>query len=479
MKHVHFIGIAGKTMAPLAKMFKEMDWRVRGSDHTKTYPPISTYLQENKINYNKGYSASNIVGRPDLVVVGRSALLVDPKNPEYLQAKKMGLKILSYPEVLRNYLIKPSSIVVAGTYGKTTISGLLAWILEKAGFNPSFMIGGVPLNFPDGIRNTDSHWSVVEGDEPPAMKETDPPKFMFYKPKYLLLTACQWDHPEIFKTEKDYWEAFVKLVKLVPKDGLLVACLEGKNVKKIAKEAKCPVTWYSVKGTEAQKADYWVKDILFGKNFTQFKIIVRKQWDVLLIKLPLLGWHNIQNVCGAVVLGLSLGIKPEVIQDAVRTFKGIRTRLEFVGKFGEVRVFWDFAQHPLKVKETLAALRTRYKKEKIICVFDPHQSMLQTRDSLGWYQGCFTQADRVIVTKMSFPKAIPKGERVTGREIVEAIKKTQSKVVYQPVDKKVMELLIEKDKKVKKGKRGKVMVFMSSGGQRIPKMITNLKSEYD
>lgn len=483
MNKIHFIGIAGKAMAPLAKMFKDMGWKVTGSDHSKTYPPISTYLRENKIFYHEGYSAQNIVGpprlgeagKPDLVIVGRSALLVDSKNPEYLKAKEMKLKILSFPEVLRDYLIKKNSIVVAGTYGKTTISGLLAWILEKAGFNPSFMIGGVPLNFPNGIRNTDSLWSVVEGDEPPALKETDPPKFMFYKPKYLLLTACQWDHPEIFKTEKDYMNAFVQLIKVVPEDGLLIACLDGKNVKKVASVARCPVVWYSANAKNAKKVNFWVEEVRLGGNFTRFEIRERgkrrtrgMRGEKWMIESPLLGFHNVQNVCGAVALALELGIKPAVIQKAVKSYKGIRTRLEFVGEFGGARVFWDLAQHPAKVKETLAALRTRFKDSKIFCVFDPHQSMLQRRESLDWYPGSFDQADEVVVTRMNFSKSIPKKERVTGKDIVEAIKKTQSNVNYQPIDKKVVEYLTGNAKK------GDVVIFMSSGGQRTPWIIQKL-----
>lgn len=469
MKYVHFIGIAGKTMAPLAKMFKNVGWQVTGSDHGKTYPPISTYLQENKITYQEGYSAKNIIGRPDLVVVGRSALLVDLQNPEYLQAKKLGLKVLSYPEALRDYLIKPNSIVIAGTYGKTTISALLSWILGKAGFNPSFMIGGVPLNFSDGIRNTNSSWSVVEGDETPVIKETDPLKFMFYKPKYVLLTACQWDHPEIFKSERDYIQAFIQLIKVVPKDGLVVACLDGKNVSKVVKDAKCPVVWYSGNAKNAKEVDFWVENISFGKDFTRFEVRgKREKGEKWVIQSPLLGQHNIQNACGAVALALSLEIKPEVIKKAVKTFRGIKTRLEFVEKFRGIRIYWDFAQHPVKVKETLAALRTRYKKNKIICVFDPHQSMLQRRESLGWYLGCFDQANEVIVTKISFSKAIPKNVRVTGKDIIAAIRKTQSSVKYLPLDAEVVDSL------VKNSSKGDIIIFMSSGGQRIPWIIQKL-----
>ena len=471
-KHVHFIGIAGKTTAPLAKMFKDLGWQVTGSDHAKTYPPISTYLTQNKISYAQGYSEKNLVGpprlgeagRPDLVVVGRSALLVDPQNPEYLKAKKLGLKILSHPEVLREYVVKGNSIVVAGTYGKTTTSALMSWILEKAGFNPSFMIGGIPLNFPDGVRSTRSLWSVVEGDEPPAMKETDPPKFMFYQPKYVLLTACQWDHPEVFRREKKYIETFKKFIKLVPNEGLLVACREGKNNQEAARVASCPVVWYS---KERDGADFWVENVQFESDFTRFEVVSKDK--KMSIESRLLGWHNIQNVCGAAALCLNLGITPRIIKQAVKSFRGVKTRLEFVGEFGGMKVFWDFAQHPVKVKETLTALRTRYQKERIIAVFDPHQTMLQNRESLAWYPGSFDQADEVLVCGVSFSKAVPKEDRVTGKDIAAAIKKTQPGVKYFPIEGELIDYL------VKNSKPGSLIIFMSSGGQRVPRMIERVK----
>ncbi len=215
MKKAYFIGVAGKTMGPLAKAFKDLGWDVSGSDHKGIYPPISSYLMKNKISYIEGYEAKNVPQDADLVVAGRSALMVDDHNAEYFKAKALNLPIFSYPEVLRKYLIKKNSIVVAGTYGKTTISSLVTWILINAGLNPSFMVGGIPLNMEDGVKITNSEYSVVEGDEPPALFPDDTPKFMFYKPKYLLLTATYWDHPEVFKTKEAYLNAFIKLMKLL------------------------------------------------------------------------------------------------------------------------------------------------------------------------------------------------------------------------------------------------------------------------
>lgn len=442
MKKVYFIGIAGKTMGHLAKAFKDLGWDVSGSDHKGIYPPISTYLKENKIKYFGGYETKNVPPEADLVVVGRSALMVDANNPEYLQAKKLNLLVLSYPEVLQKYLVKKNSIVVAGTYGKTTISSLVAWILINAGLNPSYMTGGMPLNVADGVKITDSEYSVVEGDEPPALFPDDPPKFMFYNPKYLLLTATKWDHPEIYKSEEAYLKAFIDLVRLLPKDGLLVYNLD--NVSEIVlKEAKCRKVSYSLQNP---KADYHYLSVI----------------------TLLLGEANRENICGAAALCTELKIENKIILKSVATFKGVKTRLEFLGKFSNRTFYWDFAQHPEKVKGSLEALREKFSRERIICVFDPVMTGLKYKESLKWYPGTFDLADVVVVGKVGYLREVKGKDRVTGTEIINAISQTQKNVFYQPIDDKIFEYL------VKETKLEDVIIFMSSGGLRFTNLISKV-----
>ncbi|PIV01279.1 hypothetical protein COS54_01295 [Candidatus Shapirobacteria bacterium CG03_land_8_20_14_0_80_39_12] len=465
MKKVHFIGIAGKAMAPLAKAFKDLGWQVTGSDQEKVYPPISTYLEENDIAYFRGYQAGNIPSDADFFVVGRSALIIDPYNPEYESALNSGHPVYSYPEILQKYLIKKNSIVVAGTYGKTTISAILAWILQKAGLNPSYMTGGIPLNLKDGLKITDSDYSVVEGDEPPSLKNSDPPKFMFYQPKYLILTATKYDHPEIFKNKEEYLKAFVALVKLIPPDGLLVYNLDSVD-EAVLKEAKCRKVSYSF---DHKKASYFIKSFSVSEEITSF--IVQTPEGDFPFKTTLLGKYNLENICVSVVISREINIKDEVVKGAIEEFKGIKTRLEFLGKIGGRLLYWDFSQHPLKVKVALQALKEHYPKEKIICVFDPSMTGLKFSESLSWYAGAFDQADQVVVGKVKFLKEIPKEKRVTGKDISEAIFQTQKKVFYEPVDEKILSFLMDKTK------TGDVIVFMSSGGLRFTNLIAETIKE--
>lgn len=457
---VYFIGIVGKTMGPLAKAFKDTGWNVLGSDQEEVDPPLTDYLKGNKIFYFKGYEAGNVPSDANLVIVGRSALMVDPHNPEYLKARTLGVPVLSYPETLQKYLVRKNSIVVAGTYGKTTISSLLAWILMKAGFDPSYMTGGIPLNMADGVKMTSSEYSIVEGDEPPSLFPTDPPKFMFYKPKYLLLTATIWDHPEVYKTEKAYLEAFIDLVKLLPKNGLLVYNLDNVG-QRVINEASCQKISYSLAN---KGADYFIKRTSGQKSGIEF--VLNKDFPKL--STLLLGKANLENICGAIALCMEIGIDKGAIDSAVRSFRGIKTRLEFLGKFSGRYFYWDIAQHPEKVRGSLEALKERYPKNKIICVFDPATTGLKYRESLSWYLGAFEAADSVIVGKVGYLRDLRGKKRISGADIVKAISKTQKNVFYQPVDEKIREYLTSQTKPEA------VIVFMSSGGLRFTNLIERI-----
>lgn len=461
-KKAYFIGIAGKAMAPLANSLKSLGWNVSGSDQKGIYPPISTYLEERGLKYFDGYNAENVPDDADIIVVGRSALMIDKNNSEYLRAKETKSRVLSYPEVLEEFLIKENSIVVVGTYGKTTISAIVSWILINANLDPSFMTGGVPINMADGVKITNSKFSVVEGDEPPALFEGDLPKFMHYHPKILVVTATKHDHPEIYKTPESYINAFIELVKLIPKDGKLIYNKDNTNPE-VVKQFSGEKISYSFSD---KNADYFIDKTSTTGNLTEFVIKGKK---ILSLNTILIGRHNLENLLAAVTACLSLGIDEKTIIASICSFLGVKTRLEFLGKFNGRYLYWDLAQHPAKVKGTLEALREHYKNNKIICVYDPAMTGMKYRESLNWYPGSFDSADRVIVTKVTFLKGLT--DRVSGNDIVKAISQTQKNVVYEPIDEKVIDYLINQtaDKDV--------IVFMSSGGLRFINLIEKVKEE--
>lgn len=434
-KSVYFIGIAGTAMSNLAIAFKGMGWEVLGSDQKQIYPPISTLLDKNKILYFKGYSEDNLIFIPDLVVVGRSALMINPNNPEYLKAKKLGCKILSYPEVISEFLVKENSIVVAGTYGKSTTVSLIAWILTNAGLNPSFMVGGLPMNFSEGTKITESKYSAIEGDETPSLFENDQPKFLFYKPKFLLLTATEYDHPEIYKSHKEYLEAYINLVKLLPRDGVMF--YDPNTVDE-------PV----VNACQCKKIKY----------LTSTNLKLDKKY--------------LESSLRSITLCNELQINQQVIEDSIYSFKGLKARSEFLGEFGGRSIYHDLSQQSSKVKGSLSILKDLYPNSKIIVVFNPSATSMKYKESLEQYSDSFVNADKVIVAKVDYLSSITKEDRVTGPDLVGAFGGGE-KVIYEPIYENMIKWLVNYSKPED------VIVFMSSGGLGFMELIEEVKEKLE
>jgi len=431
MGKAYFIGIAGNTMSALAKAFKDMGWEISGSDQEKVYPPITTFLEKNGVSYFKGYKKENLPFFADLVVVGRSALMVDPNNPEYLKAKQAGLKILSYPQVVSEYIVKENSIVVSGTFGKSTTTALITWILINAGLDPSFMFGGIPLNFNGGTKITDSNYSVVEGDETPALTQLDKPKFLFYKPKYLVITATEYDHPEVYLTEESYLQTYIDLIKLLPADGILIYDEDTVSRKVVSTFNGKKVT-FSIKNSPK-----------ISENFNE-------------------------SAVRALTLCRELGIDKTVINQSILSFKGLCGRRELLGEFSGRLLYYDVSQQASKVKGTVDSFRERYRSRRILIVFNPSATSLKFKESLRSYGESFRGADKVIITKVDYLSSIPAEERVTGPDLVRAFGGSE-KVIYNPLSGDIVKWLGENTDS------SDVVVFMSSGGLDFTRLIEEVK----
>jgi UDP-N-acetylmuramate: L-alanyl-gamma-D-glutamyl-meso-diaminopimelate ligase len=421
----HFVAVCGPTVGSIAILLKNQGWKITGSD-SGIYPPASEYLQKHGINILEGFEAKRIDKDIDLVVLGGGAMIMDKKNPEVTRALSLNIKTISWPQLIAEKLVCENSLVVAGTYGKTTITAMVTWILKNAGWDPSYLIGGYPVNFEENVKLGKSSYSVVEGDEHPSVLYFDDrSKFMYYKPKYVLLTSARWDHFNIFRKERDYVQAFINFVKLIPENGLLVLCKNGENLEKIASFSKCKVIWYSEED--------------FGG------------------RLEVVGRFNRENAAGALTLSGNLGVPEKAILKSLSTFKGVKRRLEKKFETANTIVIEDFAQHPYKVKEVLETLRESYPERKIILVFDPFASILRSRESLHFYNKMFNKADEVFLRRVKV--ALVKEKRVTGPEIISAMDLPKGVAKYLPLDEHIIEEV------VKLGKNQKaVLVFCSSGG---------------
>ena len=453
-RHIHFIGICGTAMAPVAKMFKDRGWRVTGSDKG-IYPPLSDYLKQNKIDYYVGFHPERI-GNPDTAVVGNYISLL---NPEFCAIRERGVPYQSYPEALREYVIKSHSIVVAGSYGKTITTALLAWIWECAGRCPSFMAGGIVRNFPDSVRSNDSSWSIVEGDEYPACRWNPVPKFSFYKPRFLLLTGVQWDHADIYTTEESYIDVFAQLVKSVPLDGLICAALDRPHVRDVLKKASAPVAWYGRMGSGAD----WSTEVTYQKNATRMTFYGPSNETIGPVDVPLLGSIAFDHFAGAVALARATGIDQAAIMQALASFQGVRRRLEIRGVVNEVSVIDDFAHSPSKAKSTIDAVKQIFSLGRVIVVFEPNVGN-RLRSSAPSYRDAFNSANIVIVPHLSATKHNEDTEvRLDGAQLAQIIDSSNpdiKEVLYIDDDIQVIQKL------QKSAQPGDCILFLGSHGFR-------------
>lgn len=454
---LHFIGMCGVTMAPLANVFKNMGWFITGSDRG-IFPPMSDYLKRKKIPIELGFRSDHLLksyykkkrrrvafikNQPDLVVVGN---YIGLSNVEYKYAKEKDLKIMSYPEVLEEYLVKSNSVVIAGTYGKTTSSALLSLIFSKAGNNPSFMIGGIAKNFKDGIVNTKSDWSVIEGDEYISARFDKVSKFFHYKPEFLMLTACAWEHTDIFKDEQEYVDNFKKLVTSIPKHGIIVANRNGENVKEVLKEARCKVITYELNKVDNKLAYADWFNLSHKENIDQGEIMIfnRNTKEEFSVNTLLIGEHNRENIIGCCALSRELDIKVKAIKEAVEKFVGIKRRLELRFEEENVKILDDHACSPPKVLGSLSALRDTFPEWYITIIFEPNVGN-RTKEAMQLFKGVFKDADEVIIPRLKTVKTKEGDYRTTGKQLADILEEDNINVKYIGDDDKLVKYVRNKD----------------------------------
>lgn len=462
-KHIHVIGICGVATSAIAIAFHKAGVKVTGSDKG-FFPPVSTYLNEAGVPYYAGWHPEKLaewVGngdKPDFVMIGGTG--TSPSNPETLFAKENNIPTLSYPEVLEKYFIKENSVVVAGTWGKTTTSALLSYISIQTGMKPSYFTGGLSLSHPTGALS-DSKWSVVEGDEYQISISDKRPKFVHYSPTHLLLTSVSWDHADLYPTEKDYFDTFQKLVNEIPENGLIVACSDDKGVNKILPRIsgeKNPAKPKIVTYGKSESADYSYHSISYTKNGLHFQITA-KDGACYEIHSPMLGRFNVENIAGAFAMAHSIGMPVDKIIDAIKNFKGIKRRFE-KRLDGDVTVLDCHAPTAEKAASVLESVREVY-KNKIIAVYEPN---IGGRDekTAHKYDNAFKDADMVLIPRLTKLKVSDEKDEkpMEGSDLLEVIMKTHKDVAYFEDDQPLINFL------KLNAKKGDCVVFLGSHGFR-------------
>jgi UDP-N-acetylmuramate: L-alanyl-gamma-D-glutamyl-meso-diaminopimelate ligase len=402
-KHIHLIGICGTAMASLAGMLNDRGFRVTGSD-AAAYPPMSDFLGSLGIPLAQPFDAANLRARPDLVVVGNA---ISRGNPELEAVLDERIPFCSLPQILHDEFLRDKEvIVVAGTHGKTTTTSMLSWIFHSAGKQPSFLIGGIAENFGSSFAlGTGKHF-ILEGDEYDTAFFDKGPKFLHYFPDAVVLTSVEFDHADIYKDLDAVETAFKRLVNLVPRRGQIVAIDTGASVERCIAKAFCPVERYGL-----QKGTWQITNLRFEPARTSWTVLRDGQpWAAF--DFGLAGEYNVCNATAAAAMAAGHGIEVGEIQQALRTFRSVKRRLEVKAQINGITIIDDFAHHPTAIAGTLTALRARYPGSRLWVVLEPRSNTLRRNVFQNELGNSLALADEVVVAGVFKSDAIPPAERL-------------------------------------------------------------------
>ena len=381
---VHFIGIGGIGMSGLSLIMKGMGFQVQGSD-ISTNKNIDR-LKNNKIKVLIKHTNKNIT-KATIIVISSA---IKKNNPELIEARRKLLPIYKRGEMLAHIVSLTKNIVVTGSHGKTTTSSLLAGIFSKTKLDPTIINGGVLNSLKNSARLGKSEWCILEADESDG-------SFIHVPPTYAIVTNIDREHMDFYKSMSDLKSLFVKFINKVPSFGKSFICIDDKNNIDLLKRLK--IKNYYTYGTNP-KSQFYVKNIKQVKEFSQYDLSIKlpgkKNIKINKIKIPLLGIHNIRNSTAAVAVATTIGISKEIIKKGLKEFKGVQRRFNKVFTYREVNFYDDYAHHPTEIKEVLDGVRAAYKKEEIICVFQPHR-ISRLKDLKKEFSLSFKKADTVIL----------------------------------------------------------------------------------
>lgn len=387
---IHFTGIAGAGMAAAALMMREAGHAITGSDEG-AFPPMSTYVEGLGFPVSWRFDAGNLADDLDILVLGASAKLGGEGNVEVQAARRRGVRVATFPELVGEATAQRRNTVVAGSFGKSTCTALLAHVLRASGRDAGWMIGVISPSLPDT-----GHWGaapemILEGDEYIVGPDDRRSKFVLYHPRDVLLTSLVHDHVNVFPSFDDYVKPFVELLRLLPPDGLLVA-REHPAIRAVAGEAASRIVWYDTRPGGGWRPE----DIVYGET-TRFTL-AGPGGRRLKLATTLLGEHNVENIVGVSAYLLERGLVDETqLARAVESFGGIRRRLDRLTRTSSVPVIEGFGSSYEKARSAIEAMLLHYPHRPLTVVFEPHTFSWRNKDALPWYDTVFEGVGKVLV----------------------------------------------------------------------------------
>lgn len=386
---IHILGICGTFMAGIAVLAKQLGHEVSGSDEN-VYPPMSTQLQTQGIILQSGYDPKHLTPTPDIIIVGNA---MKRGNPLIEAMLDQNLPYISGPQWLAENVLRDRWVLaIAGTHGKTTTTSLLAWILEFAGLEPGFLIGGIPQNFPVSARLGSNPFFVIEADEYDTAFFDKRSKFIHYHPRTLILNNLEFDHADIFSDLNAIKTQFHHLIRTVPNKGLIICAQEDKNLK----ETLALGCWTPIEFIDGADAVWQAQEI--NAEGSEFSVYDRNQFQGKL-NWSLLGKHNVHNALAAIAAAKHAGVSVAQSIAALSKFQGIKRRMEIIGHNANATFYDDFAHHPTAIATTLQGLRQKIKKSRIIAILECGSYTMRTGVHKDTLPNALKDADIVIFSK--------------------------------------------------------------------------------
>lgn len=446
-------------MGSVAVALQERGFKVTGSDEN-VYPPMSIFLERNGIAVKEGYRAENIPPSADVVVVGN---VIKRGNPEVEAVLSRKLLYLSLPEVLRNYFLRGRhNLVVTGTHGKTTTTALLAWIMEKAGRKPGYLIGGLPKDFGQGARLNDSKYFVIEGDEYDSAFFDKRSKFIHYLPELLIVNNIEFDHADIFNNLDEIKLSFRRLLNIVPQNGMVLLNGDDPNCVEVARDCLAPMIEVGFSKNCAQR----IRDVAYSAGSSRFKL------GEDIFEVPLIGEFNVRNAAMAAIAARFYDVPKTKIDNAFKGFSGIARRQEVRGEVRGVKVIDDFGHHPTAIAYTLQAIRQRYRGHRVWAVFEPRSNTTRRAVFQEQLPDALKLADGVFIAQVARLEQIPENERLNPKAVVDAIAKAGHPAFYEKNAAAIVDRIVPMLKA-----KDVVVVFSNGGFDNIhEKLLGRLKS---
>lgn len=361
--HIHIIGVCGTFMGGIARLAIELGHQVTGSDQ-QVYPPMSDQLRALGIDLIEGYRAENIDKTVELVIIGNA---LSRGNPEVEAVLDQKMSYCSGAQWLHdNVLVQRWVLAVSGTHGKTTTASMLTWILQANGYQPGFLIGGVPGNFDVSAALGKSDFFVIEADEYDTAFFDKRSKFVHYSPNTLVINNLEFDHADIFDTLADIQKQFSHLLRIVPGNGQVIIPDQVDAIEQVITKG----CWSDVVRVG--------KDWHYHANSADASLFnLRRDDNEVAVKLPLVGTHNMQNAVMAMIAAFHVGVLPQQAAEALATFKAPKRRLELLLEHRGIRVFDDFAHHPTAIKTTVEALK-KSETGRLVVFLEPRSNTMKS-----------------------------------------------------------------------------------------------------